>query len=185
MGSRDLYTGHHPARKQVSSGFVPSQQRYSVLMSVGLLFDASSAVHLRSSSHLTLDTLSGAFSSMLTTMALYHSSSTQFGIRSCNPIPRGQTLIFRGAPPFRCSWHTIVPAICLATHTLHKMTFRQLPETLIEALGRQADLQRTSRSAILEHYLVQGLNLEPAYLPHFTQGTRVDDGARKKPLKRR
>ena len=55
MRSRRLHAGHHPARKQVSSELVPSQQRCSVLMSVELLFDASSAVHSRSSSHLTLD----------------------------------------------------------------------------------------------------------------------------------
>ena len=56
MGSRCLHAGHRPVRKQVTPGLVPSQQRCSVLMSGVLLFDASSAVHLRSSSHPTLDT---------------------------------------------------------------------------------------------------------------------------------
>ncbi|MDH3770408.1 MAG: hypothetical protein OET79_05420 [Nitrospirota bacterium] len=76
IGSRDLHAGHHSARKQVSSELVPSQQRYSVLVPVELLFDASSAVHLRSSSHLPLDASSDAFSSTLTTGALNLSSST-------------------------------------------------------------------------------------------------------------
>lgn len=99
MGSRCLHAGHHPARKQVPSGFVPSQQRHSVLMPLVCLFDASSAVHSRSSSHPALDASRGVFSSTLTTIALDHGSSTQFGTRSCNPIPRGQTLISCGAPP--------------------------------------------------------------------------------------
>jgi len=76
MGSRCLYAEHRPARKQVSSELVPSQQRCSVLMSVDLLYDASSAVHSRSPSHFILDALYGAFSSTLTTTALYRSSST-------------------------------------------------------------------------------------------------------------
>ena len=62
MRSRHFYAGHHSARKQVPSELVPSQQRYSVLMSVELLFDASSAVHFRSSSHLALDASSDAVS---------------------------------------------------------------------------------------------------------------------------
>jgi len=98
-GSRRLHTGHRPARKQVPSGPIPSQQRCSVLMSVELLFDASSAVHLRSSSCLTPDVFHDAFSSTLTTGALYPSSSTWFGTRPCNPIPRGQSLISCRASP--------------------------------------------------------------------------------------
>jgi len=62
MRSRRLYAGHRPARKQVPSELVPSQQRCSVLMSVELLFDASSAVHFRSSSHFPLDASSDAVS---------------------------------------------------------------------------------------------------------------------------
>jgi hypothetical protein len=98
-GSRHLHTGHRPVRKQVAPGLVPSQQRCSVLMSVELLFDASSVVHLRSSSCFTPDVFNDAFSSTLTTRALYPSSSTWFGTRSCNPIPRGQTLISCRASP--------------------------------------------------------------------------------------
>ena len=55
MGSRCLHAGHRPVRKQVTPGLVPSQHRCSVLMSGVFLFDASSAVHLRSSSHPTLN----------------------------------------------------------------------------------------------------------------------------------
>jgi hypothetical protein len=76
MASRCFYAEHRPARRQVSSGLVPGQQRCPVLMLVGLLYDASSAVHLRSPCHLVLDASTDAFSSTLTTVALYHRSST-------------------------------------------------------------------------------------------------------------
>ena len=61
IGSRHLHAGHRPDRKQVSSGLVPGQQRCPVLMSGGLLLDASSVVHLRSSSYPTLDAFTAPF----------------------------------------------------------------------------------------------------------------------------
>lgn len=69
-------------------------------MSVELLFDASSVVYLRSSFCFTPDAFYDAFSPTLTTKALYLSSSTWFGTRYCNPIPRGQTLISYRTSPF-------------------------------------------------------------------------------------
>ena len=100
MGSHRLHAGHRAARKQVSSALIPSQQRCSVLMSVSCL----STRHQQFTcvclpiSHLTPS--KGAFSSTLTTRALYPSSSTRFETWSCNPISRGQTLISSRASPY-------------------------------------------------------------------------------------
>ena len=57
-GSRRLYAGCHLGRKQVPPRLVPSRSAFSVVTSLEVPLDASSAVYFRSPSRLTPDALS-------------------------------------------------------------------------------------------------------------------------------
>ena len=49
LESRHLYTGHHMANKQVLAMLIPGEGGTPGFDVIGLTFDASSVVHLRSS----------------------------------------------------------------------------------------------------------------------------------------
>jgi len=106
-----LYTGCQPGRKQVLPDLIRRLLASLPFDNVFILFDASSAVCLRSSSLLIPDSSLAVFSLSLATTPFERSSMRWCEACPCRPIQEGLSSIFNTAPSTRSSMFVVHASI--------------------------------------------------------------------------